>query len=182
MAKNAEPILVTVHVNSALWEYLIGVNGGSDVMAPDYQGELWVFVKSRLQTVPSDYRPETPEIKKGIIRIALPPQRGASAIYNLQLKREIFTNFIYRNYLDEEAQRQVEGFLMKGFKKTFRDFMAGAVSCNTQQAIKDAIEKFCEVYRIEMDSISYEMLRKDWYRFRNRDSRGDPCTEVKENF
>jgi len=89
-------------------------------------------------------------------------------VFNIHTNKNLEENFLYRNYLDEAGQSQVENFLMRGLKKTFRAFMTGAVSCNDSQEIKSAIYKFCEIHNIAMDAISYEMLKKDWYRYRAR--------------
>lgn len=175
-------MMVHIKVNKALREYLLGINGGSDIIRPDYQSELWVVVKTRLRTVPSDYKPFPPAPMPDYIRIALPSGNHLDPLYVMQVGAVIESNTLFRNYLDEEGQKQVEAFLMKGFKKTFRDYMTGAVSCNTELAIKEAIYRFCEVHCLEMEAITYEMLRKDWYRYRNRTARGEPSTDVKEQF
>lgn len=175
-------MMAHIRVNRALREYLIGINGGSDIICPDYQSELWVAVKTRLRTVPSDYKPFPPGPQPDYVRIALPSNNHLDPLYILQAGAVIESNTLFRNYLDENGQKQIEAFLMKSFKKTFRDYMTGAVSCNTELAIKEAIYRFCEVHCLEMEAITYEMLRKDWYRYRNRVSRGEPSTEVKEQF
>ena len=80
----------------------------------------------------------------------------------------------------------VAELLMKSFKDRYRAFMTGYLASHPNQAaeslIKDGIDEFCRIHRISLDgTITYEMLRKDWYRFRTRDSQSDFCDDVKEN-
>ena len=183
---NEDIVTVSVKVSRPLREYLVCVNGGSDILVPDYGDPLWTLVKSHLQLMPDNYvpHPASDGPSENAIRIALPTTTGAKPLYNLDKGRVINNNFLFRCFLDADAQRKVEAQLSKIFKDRFRHFMAGYLADHDTDdsfQIKDAIDRFCSIYRLEMDSITYEMLRKDWYRFRNRETPSDPCTEVKEN-
>lgn len=178
--KDTDVMTVWVKVNEALREYLMCINGGSDILYPDTTGELWILVKSHLKMVPNDYKPELPQPKPGYIRIALGTSPGGLPVYNIQKCEKIHINYLFRNYLDEDSQRIIEHFLMKNFKTVYRAFMTGAVTTNTDACVKEAIYTFCDVHHLTMNSITYEMLRKDWYRYRKRTARGEPCQEIKE--
>lgn len=182
MSSSTQEIYATyVKVNPVLREYTLATNGGSDVIFPDYQGELWILLKSKLKTIPADYKPMPPGPQDGYIRVALPTGSATKPSFNIHTNSIIITNPLFRSYLDESGQQQVEHFMMKGFKKTFRDFMTGAVVCNDEVAIKEAIDRFCDTYHLPMESITYEMLRKDWYRYRNRTARGEISRTIKED-
>lgn len=181
MASPSKEIYATyVKVNPVLREYILATNGGSDIILPDFKGELWIIVKSKLKTIPSDYKPMPPGPVAGHVRIALPTSSSLRPVYNVNTGCVLVTNPLFRSYLDAEGQSEVEKFMMKGFKKTFRDFMTGAVTCNSELAIKLAIDRFCETYHLPMEDITYEMLRKDWYRYRNRSARGEVSCTIKE--
>lgn len=172
---------VQVKVNPALREYILCTNGGSDIIFPDYKESLWVMLKSRLSLVPSDYKPVPPGPVDGCIRVALPTNNHLDPAFNIHACRVIEANPLFRCYLSDEDQSAIEKFLMKGFKKTFRDFMTGAITASCGKAsITMAIDKFVELYNLPMEAITYEMLRKDWYRYRNRDARGEPSPVVKD--
>ena len=184
--ESADTIMVYVSVHPALRDFLISVYG-SDVLVPDDKSVIWATVKSNLVEVPNDYKPHTAGPVPGKIRIALPPISASSPIYNFALGEKIITNFLYRNYLSHKAQVIVADLLMKQFKDTYRSFMTGYLAAHPNQTgkesqIKDGIDEFCRIHRISMDDkITYEMLRKDWYRWRNRESESEYCDDVKEN-
>ncbi|MBQ9474644.1 MAG: hypothetical protein IJU69_00100 [Bacteroidales bacterium] len=182
MAGKSDNLTVEIKVNRALREYLVGINGGSSLLRLDWGSELWVAIKSRLQTVPNDYCPQSAEAGPDSIRVELPSTHAGKRLYNLSKGEVIHHDFLFRCFLDSNSQRQVEAILMKGFKKTYRDFMTGAVTTNTDTNIKDAIYTFCDVHHIEMNYVTYEMLRKDWYRYKKREGRGEPCLAVKSEF
>lgn len=176
-----EVMTVPVKVNPALREYILCTNGGSDIVFPDYKESLWVMLKSRLSLIPSDYKPFPHGPNPGYIRVALPSNNHLDPSFNIQANRVIEANPLFRCHLSEEDQAAIEKFLMKGFKKTFRDFMTGAITVTDGEAsIKLAIDKFCNLYHLTMESITYEMLRKDWYRYRNREARGEPVQAIKD--
>ena len=75
---------------------------------------------------------------------------------------------LWRNYLNPQGQEAVASHLMHTFKLTYRSYMTGALGNSPGLTIRDAIYSFCELYNISMDNITYEMLRKDWFRFRKK--------------
>lgn len=184
--RSSDYILVSVSVHPVLRDYIVSTNG-SDLLVPDDRGPLWVAVKSHLRQCPADYKPMTAAPVPGEIRIVLPPISASKPILNVNIDEVIRTNFLSRNYLDRKGQRVVADLLMKTFKDRYRAFMTGYLASHPNQSgrdsqIKDGIDEFCRIHRITMDDkITYEMLRKDWYRFRSRESSSDFCDEVKEN-
>lgn len=172
-------LTVSVRVNRALREYLVCANGGSDILHLDWKSPLWIAVKSRLRTSPRDYKPVAASGSPDIVRIELPTTSGGKKLYNDDRNTEIHNNFLFRNWLDEQGQRVVEELLAKRFKKTFRDFLTGAFAVSPDTPIKDAIYTFCECYHITMEHVTFEMLRKDWYRYKHRSARGEPDAVVK---
>lgn len=177
--------MVYVKVHPVLRDFTIATRG-TDLIVADNKGPLWVTVKSFLRTIPNDYKPHPVGPVANNIRIALPPISASSPIFNVPAGTTIICNFLYRNYLDQRGQTAVAEQLMKTFKASYRSFMAGYLASHPNQRgdsqIKEGIDEFCRIYRIQMDDkITYEMLRKDWYRFRTRESITDYCDEVKEN-
>ncbi len=184
MGDSVDIMTVSVKVNPALREYLLCINSGSDLIIPDYGDPLWTLVKSHLQLVPPSYSPQAPGPVPGHVRIALPTTSHGKPLYNHDKKAVVGNNYLFRNYLDTAAQRKVEHHLMKTFKDRFRHFMAGYLADHGEETdfqIKDAIDCFCRIYCMKMDAVTYEMLRKDWYRFRNRETPSEMSIEIKEN-
>jgi hypothetical protein len=72
----------------------------------------------------------------------------------------------YRNFLTPFSERLVERELNRMFKETFHNFVSGYVSStnNSIGSQKEGIELFCKVYRLGLNEINYEMLKKSWDR------------------
>ena len=82
------------------------------------------------------------------------------------LNRTIWQDSIFRNHLGPKAQRAIARHLMADFKHTFRAYMTGAINNNPDISIAEAIDEFCSDYRITMQQLTIDLLRKDWYRWR----------------
>lgn len=180
-----EPILVYVSVSQMLRDFIVSTRG-TDLIIADDKGPLWVLVKTHLRHIPNDYQPHTAGPVPGQVRIALPPISASSPIFSLAAGAKLVCNFLYRNYLDHKGQVAVAEQLMKTFKDQYRSFMAGYLATHPNQRgasqIKEGIDEFCRIHRIALDDkIAYETLRKDWYRWRTRDTSSDFCEDVKEN-
>lgn len=167
---------VSVKVLPCLREYILAVNNGSDIIRPARKSRLWGIVKMYLDLTPQDYEPVPVTGRAGFIRIGL--YRSHRLAYNRRSRKVdpgkkrpnpcFVVNTLFRNYLDDQGQEAVASHLMHTFKLTFRSYMTGALGNNSELTIHDAIYSFCELYNISMDNITYEMLRKDWFRFRKR--------------
>lgn len=174
----------SVKVLPCLREYILSVNDGSDIITPGRESKLWGIVKMHLDLVPDDYRPVPAAGDPDCIRIAL--FRSHRRQYNRNSRKEdpgkhrpnpeFVVDTLWRNYLNTQGQEAVASHLMHTFKLTYRSYMAGALGNSPGLTIRDAIYSFCELYNISMDNITYEMLRKDWFRFRkkHRDTRAIP--------
>ncbi len=167
MDKKEDIMTVDVRVSKPLREYVLSVNAGSDIIRPERGSLLWGLIKLHLDLVPKVYRPVPPEERDRYIRIALYKVRRTRS-YNVNTSRNMEINTLFRNHLNEEGQRAVASHIASGFKQTFRAYMGGALGNNPELTIHDAVYEFCSDYNISMDSITYDMLRKDWYRFKKR--------------
>ena len=171
--KNSKDLnTVTVKVSPALKEFLLSINGGSDILLPSRCSRLWGLLRQYLTLVPNNYKPIPISGKEDSIRIAIYAGRNFKS-WNQTAKKVIEVNTLYRNYLDGAGQKIIANHLSKSFKQTFRSYMCGALSNNPELSIHDAIYCFCDDYKITMEQITYEMLRKDWYRFREKYSDSD---------
>lgn len=167
MGKEDDIMTVDVKVSRPIKEYILSINGGCDIIRPEKGSLLWGLIKLHLDLVPKFYHPIPPGERQDYIRIALYKTRRTKS-WNLNTSRSMEINTLFRNHLNEEGQRAVADHIAKGFKQTFRAYMGGALSNNPDLTIHDAIYEFCSDYNISMDSITYDMLRKDWYRFKKR--------------
>ncbi len=167
MGKEDNIMTVDVKVSRPIREYVLSINDGSDLIKPERGSLLWGLIKLHLDLVPETYRPVPPDKRQDYIRIALYRTRSTRS-YNVNTGRNMEVNTLFRNYLNEEGQRAVSDHISRGFKQTFRAYMGGALGNNPDLTIHDAVYEFCSDYNISMDSITYDMLRKDWYRFKKR--------------
>ena len=161
---------VSVRVVPALRSYICSVNNGSDTIFPDRKSRLWGLVKTHLVVVPPDFRPSTVAEDAHTVKIVLYNSHRRN--WNHPSRKVLVEDTLWRNYLAETGQNVVADYLMRYFKQTFRSYMAGAIGNNPSLSIKQGILRFCSLYRIDMDVVTYEMLRKDWFRFRQRNPEG----------
>lgn len=159
-----EHMTVLVKVHPALKEYIVSINSG-DTLFPERGSHLWGLVSMHLQLTPPDYTP-TPDTStpQDCIRISLFDSHART--WCRDLNRTIWQDSIFRNYLGPEAQRAIARHLMADFKHTFRAYMTGAINNNPDISIAEAIDEFCSDYKITMQQLTVDLLRKDWYRWR----------------
>ena len=157
---------VSVKVLPALKAYILAVNEESDVIVPCRESRLWGLVKTHLDLVPPDYKPTPAAGTADTIRIAVYTIHRMN--YNHPKRKTIVVDSLWRSNLSEEGQRVVADYLMRFFKQSYRSYMVGALANNPKLKIHDAILNFCTLHKINMDIVTYEMLRKDWFRFRLR--------------
>lgn len=163
---------VYVKVPPALRAYVIAVNNGSDTLLPARQSRLWGLVKQHLELVPAGYQPMPADGDPDYIRIALYTSRRST--WSTPAGRVMTVDTMYRDHLSEAGQHAVAKHLMSGFKSIFRAYMTGALSNNPELSIREAIDEFCSDYNIDTDKVTFDMLSKDWYRFRMRCGKSQP--------
>jgi len=163
---------IDVRVGSALKEFIVSTNNGSDVLDPEKDTILWCRVKQHLLLQPGQYI--RIQDRSEYISIIL---RGTKAgkTYSIDKGRKLQVNTLFRSYLDEAGQAEIRKHFEKEFKNVFRTYMKGCLNNNDDMKIIDAIEEFCHDHNIPMNKISTAMLQKDWYRYRLRCSVKNVC-------
>lgn len=162
-------MLVDVAVHPALREYITCTHNGSSVIYPDKGSRLWGLVSMYLSVQPTVRTREEPA--ESSIQIAI--YNSHAPVWCVDKRRTIHQDTLFRNYLTPKGQKAIAKHLMETFKQTYRAYMQGALSNNVQLTITDAIDEFCNDYRITCERITYDMLRKDWYRHRLKTSGGE---------
>lgn len=157
---------VDIKVHPALREYILATNSGSDIIVAGKGSRLWGLVKMYLDVIPEDYEPTPVSGRPGYIRVSL--YNTGRPCYSIASKKAVTVHTLYRDYIGETGQRVIARHLMSGFKQVFRAYMTGALNNNPELDIQSAIDEFCSDYNIELENITVEMLRKDWYRYRMR--------------
>ncbi len=154
---------VDVKVGKALKEFIVSSNG-SDILDPEKDTILWCLMKQHLLTRPG-YMPITD--RSEYIYITLRIKNGAKT-YHVPEARNMGLQTLFRSYLDEKGQAVIRKHFEKEFKKSFRDYMKGALNNNPDMKIVDAIAEFCSDHMVILNDISISMLQKDWYRYRTK--------------
>lgn len=169
LKRDNEPMIVSVQVHPALREYLMCVNNGATTIYPERGTRLWGLVSMHLSVQPATAVPGNDPQK--CINVAI--FNSHAPTWCMDKKRTIYQDTLFRNHLTPKGQRAVARHLMDDFKQTFRAYMTGALSNNAQLNITDAIDEFCNDYGITTEQLTYDMLRKDWYRFRLKSQDGE---------
>lgn len=163
---------VDCKVGCILKEFIISTNG-SDKLDPDKNSFLWALVKQHLVTLSSS----NPVIdRKEYISILMRYNESAK-MYSVPSQKIVSINTLFRCYISEKGQAVIRKHFEKEFKKTFHDYMKGAMN-NTDLQIKDAIEEFCNDHNLSLDRVSFDMLKKDWYRYRMKKQIQEICPLV----
>lgn len=180
MKDSKDMMTVSVTVSKALKSYLLAVNEGSDIIVPCRESRLWGLVKTHLDLIPHDYTPVPASGCEDAIRIAVHAthRRG----YNYPSRKVMVTDSLWRCHINPTGQRVIADYLSRFFKHSFRSYMTGALANNDKLKIHDAILNFCQLHDIDMDLVTYEMLRKDWYRFRGRHPEGSAIPIENKDF
>ncbi|MCL1942563.1 MAG: hypothetical protein FWF54_03315 [Candidatus Azobacteroides sp.] len=146
-------------------------NEPKDLLVPKRYDWLWLLIKQNLTTVPGNYTPLSEEDRKDYIRISLLDASGSkvyvrnrSKFKNLLNPHKVYINTMFRSYLTDSGQNEIANHLRRIFKEKLHTFVQGAVYANPKLEQKEAIIMFCEIYKIEFNEISYDMLRKSWDR------------------
>lgn len=165
-----EGLTVDIKVGKVLKEYILSSNG-SDTLSPDKDSLLWGLAKQYLCCYEEleasngiGYRELKDEERSEYICLSLRKSSNTRA-YCREKGKTIAINIMSRCYLTANGQNVIRRFLYKGFKKTFIDYMKGALNNNCDMKIKDAIDEFCNDHNLSMDNVTYEMLKKCWYRY-----------------
>lgn len=144
------PLRVKVH--PVVKEFIVSTTG-SDVIEPIINSNFYHRVKSILQLQPKNYK--------------IYPFKNHSTITIIVSKFHCGRdNYIYgehRNFLDDRRQRFLSKELYDNFKSIFHNYVLAYMRGGGKQQ-KKAIEDFCQVYNLSMESTSYEMLKKSWDR------------------
>lgn len=155
---------VEIRVPQSLYSYIVHTSGG-DTIRLGKGGVLWNVLKQHLICY-TQWNLESPNRESGtpVIKIELLRKNGAQVP-----GKDISLNTSSRRYLSLKGNRIVVRLLISEFQKTFLDYMSGASMANPQLNIKDAINIFCDDYGLNFLD-SYEMLKKRWYRYRQKES------------
>lgn len=154
-------IEVDVKVGPLLKEFVVSTNG-SDLLIPQKDDILWCMCKQNLLTAPPV--PVIIRDRSEYIRIALVATESSTRTYNIYREKNTRINTLFRNYFNEEGQARICNYLMKLYHSTFIVYMESHLAANPECKIKKAIGAFLTAYNIKMDFITYEALKKYWYR------------------
>lgn len=141
-------ITVAIKVKPYLKDYIIAIYGMEPVKISDSNRLSPLFLK-RLCKVPENYK----------------PLKDYSEYIIFELPFNCDKNIRYNNYIPDAKQKYIAEFFESEFKAQFRMFM------NENQdkfsgILKDIIFEFMRIYEIDSGEDTYEMLKKDYYRFR----------------
>lgn len=138
---------VTIKLKPHLQEFLLCSHGSNKVSYKDIYGSM---LAPYLEYTPADKTPTLVQQEKSFLQLELAHWLGGKEIRNGSV------------YVSEENQKNFERTLSLYFREIFFNYMDDKIRYNDQ--IKICIEKFCMDYRISFDHITYEMLKKAYYR------------------
>ena len=142
------PLYIKVH---PIVQEFIESRYGSNVIEIGRQDALFERIKFLLQLQPKNYKKPI-ENGNGIINLLIPN-------FNVGVWK---VNNLYRNHLDNRHQRMISNEIKDIFKKIFHNYVLAYARAGKQQ--KKGIYDFCETYKLTLNNVNYEMLKKSWDR------------------
>jgi hypothetical protein len=137
-------------VHPYLWEFYRSFYG-SEVIDVKEHPLLSIRIKNILQTEPQNWnRRKWSDFR--IIVLNIPYFRTGN-------KR---LNITYRKFLDDRRQFLISQELYADFKNALHNFVLAYVLAGGTQA--DAIRDFCTFYKLEMNQVKTDSLKKSWDR------------------
>jgi hypothetical protein len=164
---------VDVKVGKILKEYILSTNG-SDVLVVEKASVLWGLILQHLVGIRdlfnqdgADYVPIRAEECAEYIKITILDSSHWKT-YSVEEKKCLKIHTDVRCFLSRRGQNIVRRFLYKEFRKTFIDYMRGALNNNCDLQQKEAIYEFCTDHDLSLDNITLDALQKSWYRWKKK--------------
>lgn len=147
-------LIVTVNTPPSLREFMIARNGGSDMIKLKSDDIFTSKIINLLKSPPKDYQPH--RTNNGVISIKVPSFRICNSVHN----------GLVRFYLSSRDQQIIVDEWNSTFKEIFHNYvMAFCVGMNFKVPCqKMAILSFCEDYKIPMENMNFDTLKKSWDR------------------
>ncbi len=139
---------VDCFVSPATYEFYVCTNNNSNIIELTKADYIRNLLKNLLSEPPSDFKPIADN--SNVLRFRL-------TRFNNDLP-----DIRKCNYLSLEAQKLIQRELEKLFKSIFHNYVLAY--CRGGGYTTAAINDFCEVYRIRLENINFEMLKKSWDR------------------
>lgn len=155
-----ERFKVPVRVNPIIREFLIDTTG-SDIITPKPKDLIWAVLKQHLETAPVDYI-EPIDTDNYIYVEILDCHRDKT--YCFQSNRFLHINTLFRWHLSKRGQERIHSWLRRNFKNSLHSFIMGAVACNPELQQKEAMEEFCNIYKLSIQKLTPDMIKKSWDR------------------
>lgn len=148
---------ISIKIHPAVQDFFVAKFGSYHIKLKQ-SDVLSIRIKNMLQLNPKNYRFHYRNID-----------------YNSELVLELPANFKitdkwidtqYRNYLDDRRRYMIAREFQQWMKDIFHNYVAGyCVAHNFKPGVqKEAILSFLVTYKIQMNDINYEMLKKSWDR------------------
>lgn len=150
-----------IRVHPAIKEFIVCTNG-SDVIEAKSRSWLWSITKHYL-TTKSKVDPYPPILENERVYICL-LDASSCKLTSLTDNKDRYLNTRYLRYVDPRGQRLIASELRSRFKNVFHTFMYASLLANEDMLQKQALILFLERYKISLDFINYEMLKKSWDR------------------
>lgn len=155
--QNAGSMIIEISVKSYIRDFIIYLNNGQHPVEVSKRNSLGRLVYIFSEKVPEDCRLVTTDISS---RRKLELDVGF-----LGSKNQLRKNPDYYFYIPREKQRVIEDIYNDVFFELFYNYVDQNREMFEKQ-IKESIEKFCFEREISFDNITFEALKKSYYRYR----------------
>lgn len=148
-----------IKVDRYVKEFIISTYG-SDVVDVGQQDALFERIKYMLQLQPKEYK--NPVKGDHMITVFIPYFK----IFDTHIDKT------YRANLDDRRQALIASEFKKIFKRCIHNFVAGYCRSNLHKDFdenqKAGIEDFCAFYKLNMDKLLFDSLKKSWDRSKEK--------------
>lgn len=153
-------MIISIPIKPYLKDFLVNIYG-QEPIPTSKKNIIGILVEPILKKPPVDYIPQQTISKPDNILIE---------IIKCKKKKELEKNPLYYHYISLDDQLKLQRGILNIFNHIFYTFTDSYILAyskgNIKYEIKNCIDDFCNEYDINKDNADYEMLKKNYYRYR----------------
>ena len=150
-------MIISIPIKPYLKDFLINMYGQEPIPASN-KNLVGILLEPMLQKPPKDYIPAQTVSKPDNILIQ---------VLNCKKKEDLQKNPMYYFWVSADDQNRFQRGIANIFNHVFYTYADSSLKYNKNEIeIKICIDNFCQIHKLNPEYASYDMLKKNYYRYR----------------